>query len=421
MKKIIIFLLFIANISFAQNVDTLLLSDCYTLAADNYPLSKGKHFMIATTGLKTENFNSTFKPQVTLGGQANYQSDVTKVNIPIPNLKIDIPSPAHDQYKLHLDVSQLIFDGGAVKSQKDLELLSLAADTLKISVDVYAIREKINTLYFSILNLQENEKLIKISKNEIEKRVGVVESGFKNGILLESDLDVINAELLKIEQQLLDIQIRKQTAIEVLSKYLGKKISQEISFKLPEKEISIEKELKRPETQVFEMQQRKLDASAKLLSTKMKPKLAAFGQLGYANPALNMFNNEFDDYYIVGAKFSWTLWDWEQNKREKLVLSLGKDIIATQRATFNLGIDIALQNELAAIERLEKTIVKDKEIIALRAKITKAYSSQLENGVINSTDYLTQLNAETQARINLQSHEIQLVQAKTNYNTIKGE
>jgi outer membrane protein TolC len=60
-------------------------------------------------------------------------------------------------------------------------------------------------------------------------------------------------------------------------------------------------------------------------------------------------------------------------------------------------------------------IDKDQELIDLRVKITKTASSQLSNGTITSTEYLTQLNEEKQAKLNKETHEIQLINAKLNY------
>ena len=59
-------------------------------------------------------------------------------------------------------------------------------------------------------------------------------------------------------------------------------------------------------------------------------------------------------------------------------------------------------------------------IIALKDKVMLRISSQLQNGTITATDYLTELNSRTQAVINLKTHEVQLIQAKVNFLTAKG-
>jgi outer membrane protein TolC len=145
------------------------------------------------------------------------------------------------------------------------------------------------------------------------------------------------------------------------------------------------------------------------------PKLYAFGQLGYGRPGLNMLNNEFDDFYIVGATLKWNFWDWNKTKREKQVYAIQKSMVTTKRENFTKNLSIDLQNRKAAIQKLEEALKRDADIVTLRSGITQIAQSQLNNGVITTSDYLNELNAETQARINLETHKIQLEQAKVSY------
>lgn len=64
-------------------------------------------------GLRKANIMINYLPKVNFNAEATWQSDVTKVNIPMPG--ISIPPPHNDNYKLTIDVSQLIWDGGATK------------------------------------------------------------------------------------------------------------------------------------------------------------------------------------------------------------------------------------------------------------------------------------------------------------------
>ncbi|MCJ7800727.1 MAG: hypothetical protein MUP82_00020, partial [Candidatus Marinimicrobia bacterium] len=86
-----------------------------------------------------------------------------------------------------------------------------------------------------------------------------------------------------------------------------------------------------------------------------------------------------------------------------------------QKETLEQNIRIFLKKDLAEINKYEALILKDDEVIALRENITSTFASQLDKGIITATDYLTELNAETQARLNKQLHIIQLAQAKANY------
>jgi len=134
-----------------------------------------------------------------------------------------------------------------------------------------------------------------------------------------------------------------------------------------------------------------------------------------------MISQEFNSFYYVGVGLSWKFWDWSKTKREKQILSLNKELITTQENTFNKQINVALKNESSKIKIYEDAIETDKEIIRLREEVSESARLKLDNGVITSTDYITELSKETQAKIAFETHKIQLVQSKVNYLYIKGE
>jgi|TARA_R100001463_G_scaffold6797_1_gene22047 hypothetical protein len=72
------------------------------------------------------------------------------------------------------------------------------------------------------------------------------------------------------------------------------------------------------------------------------------------------------------------------------------------------------------INKYEAMLRKDSEIIELREKVLQATTSQLQNGAITSSEYITELNNLYEARIDQQLHEVQLALAKANYKVIKG-
>jgi len=53
--------------------------------------------------------------------------------------------------------------------------------------------------------------------------------------------------------------------------------------------------------------------------------------------------------------------------------------------------------------------------------VTDAAKAQLENGVITANDFLKEVNAEDLARQSLITHQVQLLQAQINYQTILGK
>jgi outer membrane protein TolC len=176
----------------------------------------------------------------------------------------------------------------------------------------------------------------------------------------------------------------------------------------------------RPEMQGFELQQNRLEANKSLVSTKNIPRLSAFGEAGYGKPGYNMFHQGFDTYYMIGAKLSWSVWDWQQANKEMHVLDFQKDIIRTQSEAFDFNTRIVAVKQLSEVQKFRDLMRKDNEIISLREKISKASAAQLENGIITSTEYLIELNQEIQARMSMETHRLQEAKARVDYLTIQG-
>ncbi len=420
MKRVLIILLFITNVAFAQQQQKVHLDDCYKSMLTNYPLAIQSDIYSQSSELSVKNLKSKWLPNAELNAQATYQSDVIDIEVSAGGYKFGFQGEK-DQYKASIDVNQLIYDWGRIKSAKQLESANLKVNQQNTQVELNKIKEQINKFYFAILILQRNEEVLTVMLNDLENKEKSVESGVKNGVLLSSDLSALKAEKIKVTQSILEIQNQRLATIEVLSELTGISISYESEFEIPEYSIETTDNLNRPEHVLFNYQKDKLDATSGMISKQNRPTVFAFTQLGYGKPGLNMISQEFDSYYYVGVGLSWKFWDWSTTKREKQILSLNKDLISTQEDSFNKQIAVALKNESFKIKIYEDAIESDKEIIKLREEVSESARFKLDNGVITSTDYITELSKETQAKIAFETHKIQLVQSKVNYLYIKGE
>ncbi|MBU2652362.1 MAG: TolC family protein [Bacteroidetes bacterium] len=413
----------------AQVPDTLTLDVCHDLAVKNYPLTKQYALLDSRKDIQIRSLNTQYLPQVQMNGQASYQSDVTKVEVIIPDIvlppPIDVtitptqpetPDLSKDQYKISLDVYQMIYDGGITARQKVIESLNMEIDKQKITVDLYSLKCNVSDVYFNILLLQENEKLLHVMKDKIGEKIKELESAVKFGVVLESEKDVLLAEQLKVEQQITEVRETRRASVEALGELMAVELADDITLNLPNPGIHTpEFQNLRPEITLFDLQKNRIDASKRVITAKWTPRFSGFGQVGYGRPALNFLNNDFDDFYIVGARMSWELWNWNKNKKEKQVLDIQTGILDTQKEAFDRNIRVAAKHDLADIRKYETLIRDDQKIIVLREKIVATASVQLNNGVITSTDYITRLSDATQARIAMQTHHIQLIRSRVNY------
>jgi len=415
MRILLIILLLPAQMVFAQQ--EIRLKDCYEWARENYPNLKQSEVFSGITGLKLENLKTNFLPSATLKGQATYQSEVTKVDVPIPN--IEIPSISKDQYKLYLEFQQNIWDGGLTESQKQLEETILKTNLSQLETELYQLKEKVNQAWFSALSAKKNIQILETQQTILNEKLKLLESGIKNGVIETSNADVLEAEILNTWQTIIEIQSGYQTALRILSILTGRGLKEPVVLITGSAALD-EGQLSRPELALFKSQANQLDSKAGLLDKTRNPKIFGFGQGGIGRPGLNMLSNDFDPYYLVGVGVSWNPFDWQKTKREKQIIGLQKELVLAQQETFEQNISILLAQQLETMQKIEKLIETDQEIIGLRQKIADASASKLENGTINSADYIADLNAATIAQLKLETHKIQLEEAIVKYNTIKG-
>jgi outer membrane protein TolC len=419
MKRIAFLLgsLIIQSIVYGQS-DTITLYDCYRQAEKTYPLARQSGMLEKSNDLKIKDLNKNYLPQLNLNGSATLQSDVTelKLNLPAQFSFIQFPQISKDMYKVTVDVNQSIYDGNVTGYQKKLETFNLQSDQESILIELYKLKDRINQAYFNIFMLQQNEMLLNSNKNQLESKLKEIQSTVTNGAMLSSNADALQAELMKIDQQLIETRTDRTTAFKVLSELTSSTIPDNSKLVLPRVQISSTAfEDKRPELQLYNIMQTKTGVMKDMVNTRWNPKLYAFGQAGYGRPGLNMLSNDFTPWWFVGAKLTWNIWNWNLSKNEKKIYDIQNDIIGTQKETFEKNIRIEATSGLAEIEKLGELLQKDEEIIALRTRITHTASSQLDNGMITSSDYIARLNEETMAKLALELHRIQLVKAKITY------
>lgn len=422
MKRIILFLtawLLAACSVSAQSARTLTLEQCYDLLAKTSPLAQQKALTITAGNLAEKNLNLKWLPQADLNGQATYQSDVTSVPIKLPNLAIDEPSK--DQYKGTLDLVQPVFDGGVTGTQKKIQRATTNIESQKVEVDLYQLRSRVNTYFFTALLMDENIRIMELTKADLENNIRKVSAQAANGIATNSNVDVLKAELLKVSQRIIEYQANRKSAIEMLEVLTGSPIDANASFVKPAMLADKDETISRPELKLFDYQKQQFRLQSRLIQAKANPKVSLFGTGGYGRPALNMLKNEFQWYYLGGVKLSIPITGQFTRQREMKVMRMQEQIVEKQREAFlsnNRQLQVQQKNEL---EKYGQLIGSDAEIVGLRTKIKENASVRLANGIITSSDYITELNAENQAMLAQKLHEVQWLQAQYNYKLIIGK
>jgi outer membrane protein TolC len=420
MKRLLIFfLLYTASLT-AQTVDKITLDDCYTWSADNYPLAKQRGLIKQNNALSINTLEKNLLPQIELNAQGSYQSEVTTFSLDIPNVKGPTPL-SKDQYKATLDVKQIIWDGGVIAMQKKVLNANEQVETQRIEVEIARLKERVNALYFNVLQADANVEILKILKKDLASRKVKAEAAVLNGVALKRDVQTLQVEDLKADQRLTELQSARAAAIRMLGLLTGKSLSENTVFERPilRGPSDIGLQIDRPELKFFDLQKSLIDRQLDINALKNFPRIMAFGTAGYGRPGLNFLKNEFRPYALAGVTFKWNLTDFYSKtlKNDLQVIRNNAQVIDIQRDVFLLNTKSVVEQQSAEITKWQSLIETDRQIVALRGKIKESATAQVENGTLTTNDYLIELNAESQARLSLELHQLQLLLAQINLKT----
>jgi outer membrane protein TolC len=424
-KFLILFILPVSLPVFSQKILTL--KECYDKAASVNALALEKEAYTEIWQLKDKNLTRGWLPTLDANGSFVYNSSVVDMadilgSLPVPGITDLIKPLPHEQYKITVDINQVIYDGGAIKGARALEKADLNINQKQTETDLYKLRGQINGYYFNLLLLDRQKELLQNYLELIDKRISSMNSALASGVILRSDIDVITSEKIKLKQQLDENMIRKTSLLKILSGLIGTEIDTSTEFVLPSPDDEVTDELSRPELKLFDFRREQLNAALQVIQSKRMPKAFGFATLGYGNPpGSNFFKDEFAPYYILGAGLKWNIFDWNKTKNEKQVINLQQGIIDNRKNDLTDNLNRLLDSKSAEISNLESLLESDSELIVIRKRITSAAESQYENGTITATDYMNELNSERQILINYEIHKINLAMARIEYLNISGK
>jgi outer membrane protein TolC len=410
-------LLFLSVICFAQSSNTLTIMQCYELAKANYPLARQMGLIEKIKAYSIENISKGWLPQLSINGQGTYQSAVTQIPISLPN--VTIPVLSKDQYKAYGEIYQPLTDGYTIQQQKQLVTANAATEQQKLAVELYQLKDRINQLFFGILLIDAQVQQTTLLKKDIQSGIEKTNAAIANGTALKSNAAILQAELLKTDQRSIELKANRKGYAAMLSIFINQPVNDNTQLQ-PPLQPAVTHGINRPELQLYEVQKNSFSIQNKLISAKNLPRIGLFAQGGYGRPGLNLLSNDFALYYIGGLKLNWNITGFYTAKKEKAILKINQTAVDMQKETFLLNTNLVLSQQNSELLKFSELIDTDKEIIRLREKIKQTSGSQLENGTITSIDYLTYVNAEDQARLNMLLHQVQLLLAEYNYQTTSG-
>ena len=394
------------------------LDECRHLAREHYPEIRQYDLIAQTEQYNLSNAARAWIPQVTLSGQATYQSATPTYpeafNTILQANGIEMAGISRDQYKIAVDVSQHIWDGGKSKADKAIAEAETEEQRSRVDVSLYDLQSRVDNLYFGILLLDERKAQTEALIEVLASNLARLQTYYRNGVAMQADVDAVEAELLTARQSLGQVESSRASYRRMLEIFIGQPLAAENLERPAMRELQ-SRTSARPELALFEAQESKLEAQRKAINASLMPRFSAFAQGYYGYPGLDMFKSMVSSAWtpnaIVGVRMSWNIGAFYTKRNNLEKLNAAEKQIAVQRDVFLFNTQMQTTQDDGEIARLRQAITDDSRIVELRRRVRMAAESQLKNGVIDSTDLLRKISDETAAALARSTHEIELLQA----------
>ena len=403
------------------------LEECQRAAEGNYPLIRQYGLIEKTTSLNVANIQKGWLPQVSASAQASLQSDVSAFPDEFQKLYqqmgITMEGLERDQFRVGIDVQQTVYDGGNIKSRKEIARRQGELQSRQNEVTMYNVRRRVNEMYFSLLLVDEQIRLNADLQTVLEGNEKKLAAMLKGGTASESDWQNVKAERLNVVQQMTGLKSQRTALVRMLSTFCAMEVNRLVKPEIPENTGSTVN--LRPELKTIDAQLRLTDAKEKALDATLMPRLGVFAQGYYGYPRYNMFEDmtgrKLSWNGIIGARLTWNIGALYSRKNDKAKLQAERETAEANRERFLLDNKMEQIQQNENISRYRQLMTDDEEIISLRSSIRKAAESKLAHGIIDVNDLVREINSENKARVEQCIHEIEMLKGIYNLKITTGE
>ncbi|MHB1920844.1 MAG: TolC family protein [Chitinophagaceae bacterium] len=420
LKLLFLFLCLPPTLTMGQQKPPLTLGDCRQLAVDHYPATRQKLLLSQVTGLQLEGLDKSLLPHLDLSAQATEQSTVTQ--IPFHLQGYSNPMVSRDQYRADLHLGWLLYDGGATREQKALSQTQGKIRRQELEMTLEQLKTRVDNLFLDILFEQANMNLTRTKIAALQSSLDQVRAGVKQGALLPSEADRIQAAWLQANQDLWSLQHVHQGLLDQMGLLLDTTLDSTTHFVPPSPpDLAQDPIIQRPELSWYQDQRTALRQQSALVQRSYLPRLTLTGDGGYGRPGLNLFNNHFSFYYLAGIQLQVPVWDWKQGKIKRKELDLEQSIISTQKDAFLKDLSGTLLRQRQEIARYRDLMTSDGQLVAIRQRIQQESQSRMIHGALTAHAFIADLEATEEALQNQQIHQLQWIRAGLVYQDLEGK
>lgn len=393
------------------------LDECWHAAEQNYPLVSRYDLIRQTADLTIENISKGWYPQIKASAQTTLQNRVVELPEALEGLMqaqgVEVKGLSKTQYRAGLDLQQLIYDGGRIKSGKEVVRRQSDVEAYQNEVSIYQVRRRVSDLYFGILLVDEQIRRTHAVVDVLLANEKKLQSMYNRGTASLYDLNVMKTERIRTEQQATELEVQRKSLATLLTAFTGQPVG---TLTRPrEVSVSLSPATARPELKLFAGQEALADANERKLRAERRPVVSAFASGYYGYPGYDMYHDMFSRKWTlngtIGLRISWDLgWIWtDKNNRKKIALQ--RSMAQNNRETFLFNNRLEQLQYADEMQKYKSLLAYDKEIVALRTQMRQAAESKLDHGIIAANDLVRDITNESDAHTALSLHEIQYLKS----------
>lgn len=386
------------------------LDSCQVKARNNYPLIQQFDLLEQSKELTLSNANKAWLPQL----------DINLIGGVIAGMPSLSPTGSESSAEANLisiiQINQTIWDGGMTKANKTIIEANSEIERADLDVNLFAIEDRINNIYFGILLIDEQVAQLGLLLESLERNKKRVENAVDAGTAYTSDLDELKVEIINVNQKQIELRYNRQAYINVLAAMIGEPITEDQIFERPFFGQAIDSlDNNRPELRKFDNQRELIEAQAKLNKAKLMPKIGLLGFGVLLSPGVDFGASTLTDIVVAGVSVSWNLGPLYRNGNNKKLREINLQRVQNQEEIFLFNTNLELTQKEKELEKYLHLIAQDIELLKLKSSIKDAYVVKYENGISTMSAMLDKMNDENVAKQNKIVHEIQYLMTAYQY------
>lgn len=387
----------------------LSLEVCQEQAKKNYPYVRQYELIEKSKAFSLSNASKAYLPQLGISGYAVMINGIP--TIALPNMPAQKAS--NHQVAGVARVDQAIWDGGATHAQRKMIEAGAQVEVAQNDVSMYALRQRVNEIYFGILTLEQQQKQLRLQEATLAANLKRVEAALANGAGFRSDVDEVKASILDVDQQLLTVANTQKAYMRMLAYMTGLEVDEGASFQQPavlNTDVSLpDLPITRPELALFDNSKAQISSREHAIKAALMPRVGVFAQAIYTTPGIDLLNQKLDHLLLGGLSVSWNIGALYTRKNDLRQIENDRNKVDVQQANFLYNLRLGLISSQMQMQNYMDLMRNDDEIVELRKRIRESFEVKYANGVITTSDLLRSINNEGNARIEKDIHHIQFI------------